>query len=89
MYKRCRFFIPHGLKDIEGILREAGGVNLTEVTILGLVWCRLADIVKSCPDKLAQGIFSVSVIGNAGVVSLSAPSGDGVTESRTVLVGIG
>ena len=42
-----------GSGEAKGILRESGGINLTEVTVLGLIRCRLTDIVKSCPDKLA------------------------------------
>ena len=86
-HRVCLRIGPAGLIDVVGVLREAGGVALAEVRILRVVGCRLADIVPSGPDKLAEAERNVPVACDNDSRVLRAPVCRAVRERRALHVG--
>ena len=77
---------PCRLPDVIGILRKARRINLTEIGILCMVGCRLANIVKTGPEKLAHGKGRISVYRNAVLHGSCSPAGNTVSKGRALLI---
>ena len=77
---------PCRLPDVIGILRKARRINLTEIGILCMVGCRLANIVKTGPEKLSHGKGRISVYRNTVLHGSCSPAGNTVSKSRALLI---
>ena len=75
---------PFRLKYVIGILWKARRVNLTEIRILGMVWRRLTNVIKSGPDKLAKTKRCVPVIHNDLLRTLRTPAGRRISQGRAL-----
>ena len=80
---------PHSLKEVIGILREAGGISLTEIAVFCVIGGGFPNIVDTGPDELPQGKWIVPVITEHSGKILGAPAGFAVEKGRALQIFIG
>ena len=71
------------------ILREACGIEHSEVGILGLIGSGFSDIIKAGPEELTCGKVHIPVIADTVLDTFRTPARDAVSERRTLLVFVG
>ena len=85
-HRICLVVRPFCHVMIVAVLWKTGGVNLTEIRIFRKIWCRLADIVKTAPDKLTETVITVTVGRYNDVCIFSAPVCGTVAKGRALSV---
>ena len=85
-HRICPDIGPCGLPDIIGILREAGGINDSEVGILRVIGRRLSDVIKTGPEELSHGEIQIPIDGNTGLHALCPPACHRVSKCRALLI---
>mgnify|MGYP002561556515 CR=1 FL=1 len=87
--RRLLIICPLGTEDICAVLGEACGIYLTKVAVLCIVWSRLTDVVKACPDELTCAELGVTVGNDARLGVLCSPACGAVAKGGALLVIIG
>ena len=79
-YVYKRFLRPRCLIDIVTVLREARGIDLSEIGIAGMVRRRLSDVIKARPQKLSHGKVMIPLLDHAVLRIGCAPAGGAVAQ---------
>ena len=79
---------PFRLIDIVRVFRKARRIQLSEIGISGMVWGRLPNIIKSCPEELSAGKRVVPLSNHTCLGRFCPPAGRGIAKCRTLLIHI-